>query len=33
MQEAEPLIRDGKLDEAEALLDRALKLLAEANAK
>ena len=33
MQQAEPLIRDGKLDEAEAVLDRALKLLAEANAK
>jgi Spy/CpxP family protein refolding chaperone len=33
MQEAEPLIRDGKLDEAEAVLDRALKLLAEASAK
>ncbi len=30
MQEAEPLIRDGKLDEAEAVLDRALKALAEA---
>jgi len=33
MQEAEPLIRDGKLDEAEAVLDRALKLLAEATSK
>jgi Spy/CpxP family protein refolding chaperone len=33
MQEAEPLIRDGKLDEAEAVLDRALKFLAEANEK
>jgi Spy/CpxP family protein refolding chaperone len=33
MQEAEPLIRDGKLDEAEAVLDRALKLLAEATPK
>jgi len=33
MQEAEPLIRDGKLDEAEAVLDRALKILAEAKAK
>ncbi len=33
MQEAEPLIRDGKLDEAEAVLDRALKLLAETTAK
>ena len=33
MQEAEPLIRDGKLDDAEAVLDRALKLLAEATSK
>jgi Spy/CpxP family protein refolding chaperone len=33
MQEAEPLIRDGKLDEAEAVLDRALRLLADATAK
>ncbi len=33
MQEAEPLIRDGKLDEAEAVLDRALKLLTEATSK
>lgn len=33
MQEAEPLIRDGKLEEAEAVLDRALKFLAEATAK
>jgi Spy/CpxP family protein refolding chaperone len=33
MQEAEPLIRDGRLDEAEAVLERALKLLAEATSK
>ncbi len=33
MQQVEPLIRDGKFDEAEALLDRALKLLAEPKAK
>ncbi len=33
MQEVEPLIRDGKWDEAEAVLDRALKLLAEDEAK
>lgn len=33
MQEAEPLVRDGKLEEAEAVLDRALKLLDDATAK
>ncbi len=33
MQEVEPLMRDGKWDEAEAALDRALKLLAEDDAK
>jgi len=33
MQEVEPLIRDGKFDDAEAVLDRALKLLADATVK
>ena len=33
MQQVEPLVRDGKFDEAEALLDRALQLLAEPKAK
>ncbi len=33
MQEVEPLIRDGKWDEAEAALDRALKLLTENESK